>query len=126
MLAAPLSISFGEKVMRLELRHWINDGLMAIFFFGVGLEIKREFLVGELAERRKAILPIVAAIGVWRVGADLCRVQHQWSRRRGWGVPMATDIAFALSALAVLGSAYRSARGLPSSRWPRPLTSVRC
>jgi len=92
MLGVPLGISFGEEMLRLDLRHWINDGLMAIFFFGAGLEIKREFLVGELAERRKAMLPIVAAVGGMVVPA------------LGWGIPMATDIAFALGALAVLGS----------------------
>ncbi len=87
-----------------SLHHWINDGLMAVFFFVVGLEIKREFLAGELASARKAALPIAAALGGMVVPAALFAVINLGSADiRGWGIPMATDIAFALGIIALLG-----------------------
>ncbi len=87
------------------LHHWINDGLMAVFFFVVGLEIKREVLVGELASVRQAALPLVAALGGMVVPALVfVLLTFGTPDVRGWGVPMATDIAFALGIAALLGS----------------------
>jgi len=85
--------------------HFINDGLMAIFFFLVGLEIKRELLVGELSSVKKSMLPVVAALGGMLVPALLFsafNISTPWAK--GWGVPMATDIAFSLGVLSLLGS----------------------
>ena len=88
-----------------SIHHWINDGLMALFFFVVGLELKREILVGELADPKQAILPIVAAIGGMVVPVLIyISINPEGHTLDGWGVPMATDIAFALGALALLGS----------------------
>ena len=88
----------------MTLHHWINDGLMAVFFFLVGLEIKRELLVGDLATVRHAALPIAAALGGMIVPATLYAViNHGTAASRGWGIPMATDIAFALGVLALVG-----------------------
>jgi len=100
-----LGFRVGQWEFSMSLLHWIDDGLMALFFFVVGLEIKREFIVGELAERRKATLPILAAVGGMLVPALVYTAFNAGGPGiDGWGVPMATDIAFALGILALLGS----------------------
>lgn len=99
-----LSIGIGDAVFSKTLHHWINDGLMVIFFFVVGLEIKREFLVSELSGAQKAALPIIAALGGMVVPALLYALLNgNGAASHGWGIPMATDIAFALGALGLLG-----------------------
>ncbi|MDF1642742.1 MAG: Na+/H+ antiporter NhaA [Pseudomonadales bacterium] len=91
--------------LSMSLHHWINDGLMAMFFFVIGLELKREILVGELADPRQAILPITAALGGMIVPVVIYMgINPDGHTRDGWGIPMATDIAFALGALALLGN----------------------
>jgi NhaA family Na+:H+ antiporter len=91
--------------LSLSLGHWVNDGLMAVFFFVVGMEIKREVVLGELSTLRRALLPVIAALGGMIVPAAIYATLH-WGEPtlRGWGVPMATDIAFAVAALSLLGS----------------------
>ncbi len=95
--------TLGNAGFLMSLGHWVNDGLLTIFFLVVGLEIKREFTVGHLASRRSAALPIAAAIGGMAVPAlfYVAVVPDAWSH--GWGVPMATDTAFAIALIAMLG-----------------------
>jgi len=100
-----ISIGVGDWVLKMTLQHWVNDGLMVLFFFVVGLELKREFLVGELANLRNATMPIAAAIGGMVVPALIYfAINPSGDAALGWGVPMATDIAFAVGALALLAS----------------------
>lgn len=94
-----LLISFGEKELKLNLHQFINDGLMAIFFLLVGLEIKREFMAGELSSWRKAAMPIGAAIGGMAFPALIFLAFNSGADAAGWGIPMATDIAFTLGLL---------------------------
>jgi NhaA family Na+:H+ antiporter len=98
------SITFGEIGLSKYLLKWVNDGLMVLFFFVVGLEIKREVTVGELASPRKAALPLMAAIGGMLLPATLYVLLNAGTEgMNGWAIPMATDIAFMLGLLALLG-----------------------
>ncbi len=102
----PIVLSIGNFVISNSLGHWVNDGLMVIFFFLIGLEIKRELLVGELSSIQKAVLPAMAALGGMIVPAAIYLAINQGGPGIvGWGIPMATDIAFALACLTALGSA---------------------
>ena len=101
-----LFIGINEFGLKLSVHHWINDALMAIFFFFVTLEIKREFIQGELSNIKQALLPIIAAVGGMLVPA-LFYVFINWGNSEtinGWAIPSATDIAFSLGVLSLLGS----------------------
>lgn len=101
-----LDVSFGPIHLTEDLKHLVNDGLMTIFFLVVGLEIKRELVLGELRDPRKAALPVVAAVGGMALPALIYVALNTGDAAalRGWGVPMATDIAFSLGILALVGS----------------------
>jgi NhaA family Na+:H+ antiporter len=101
---APFTVGLGNFTLSHELHFWVNDALMAVFFFVVGLEIKRELLAGELASPRQAALPILAAVGGMVVPALLYTLLNvNGPGARGWGIPMATDIGFAIGVMALLG-----------------------
>ncbi|AXX95767.1 Na+/H+ antiporter NhaA [Arcobacter ellisii] len=99
----PLGVTLGDRTISMTLTYWINDGLMALFFLMVGLEIKREMVLGELSSVSKASFPIVAAIGGMAIPA-LIYVAFNTENPMGFGIPMATDIAFALGILMLLGA----------------------
>ncbi|MBS1492096.1 MAG: Na+/H+ antiporter NhaA [Bacteroidetes bacterium] len=106
LLETKFLVGFGTYVLNMDLEHWINDGLMAIFFFVVGLEIKREMLTGELSSLKKSSFPIFAALGGMIFPALIYSVLN-WGHdyeMKGWGIPMATDIAFSLGILSLLGN----------------------
>jgi NhaA family Na+:H+ antiporter len=104
LLHTKIGLSWGDARFALSLQHWVNDALMVLFFFVVGLEIKREILVGQLSTVRKAILPVSAALGGMLVPAGIyVAFNAGGDGAAGWGIPMATDIAFALGVLALVG-----------------------
>jgi len=102
---ADIGFHIGALHVSHSLHHWINDGLMALFFFVVGLEVKRELVLGELNDPRRAALPVIAAMGGMLVPAAIyLALRAGTPSQRGWGTPMATDIAFVVGCMAVLGS----------------------
>jgi NhaA family Na+:H+ antiporter len=100
-----IGVEVGDYELRHSLKHWINDGLMVLFFFVIGLEVKRELVLGELRDFRRAVLPVAAAIGGMLIPA-LVYLGFQMGQpgQRGWGIPMATDIAFVIGCITILGT----------------------
>ena len=106
-----LRLPLGDLGLPQDVRHWINEGLMTFFFFVVSLEIKRELVTGELSDRRKALIPVIAAVGGMVIpGVVYVAFNPSGAAAGGWGIPMATDIAFAMGVLALL--AHRVPTGL--------------
>jgi Na+/H+ antiporter NhaA len=101
--ATELAISLGEHEIREDLRHWVNDGLMVFFFFLVGMEVRRELAMGELTDRQRAVIPALAAVGGMAIPALLFTALNAGGEgARGWGIVMATDIAFVVGLLALV------------------------
>jgi NhaA family Na+:H+ antiporter len=110
LLHTPISLGFGDHSFSQTVHFWINDVLMVVFFFVVGLEVRRELFEGQLSELRRAALPVAAALGGMLVPAVIYLSLNLGSDSvRGWGIPMATDIAFAVGVLALLGRRVPSA-----------------
>lgn len=107
LLHFPINLTLGSLELKGTLHHWVNDALMVIFFFVVGLEIKREMIMGELSTPRKAALPLFAALGGMVVPAGIYAFLNmsgaEGTALNGWGIPMATDIAFAVGIITLLG-----------------------
>ena len=102
-----LSIDLGDAGVALDLRHWVNSGLMTFFFFVVGLEARREFDLGELRERQRFALPLLAGIGGMAVAVAIYLAFNLGrSSAAGWGIAMSTDTAFALGLLALVGPRF--------------------
>ena len=120
-----LTVEVGSRVVSEDLQHWINDGLMTLFFFVIGLEIKHEVSHGQLASLRAAAVPIAGAIGGMAVPALLYVVVNLGGDgSSGWGIPMATDIAFAVGVLALLGDRVPARSRCCCSGWPSSTTSA--
>lgn len=102
LLKPPLALDLGAWRLELTLKEWVKDGLMAVFFYVVGLELKRELTVGELSDPRAVLLPVASAVGGVLAPVGLYLLVAGGLDPRGWPVPVATDIAFALAALAIL------------------------
>ena len=122
-----IRVEFGSYLFEEDLGHVVNDLLMAVFFFVVGMEIKRELVVGELRDRRAVALPAMAALGGMVVPAAIYLAFNAGGDGAdGWGIPMATDIAFALGVVALLGSRVSRRRSrCCCSRWRSSTTSAR-
>ncbi len=111
ILHTNITVGYKEFSLSLSILHWINDGLMAVFFLVVGMEIKREMAIGELKSVKKTLLPITAAIGGMLVPAVIYALfNYREPTITGWGIPMATDIAFALGVLSL--AAKRAPKGI--------------